>query len=119
MLAGVVHFVNIQPREEVPIVEEKRMYAILFRVEVKQGKRQELIDFMIWDCQVVREMEPATLRFDVLEDPEDEDAFFIYEAYKNEPFQHWSSVLKDEVIADFKLLFVGRPICSPAEEFYP
>jgi quinol monooxygenase YgiN len=101
------------------------MYAILFRVVIKPGKRQEFIDFMKWDCQVVREREPETLRFDVLEDPADKNIFYVYEAYKdqqafeehkkNAPFQHWSSSFKNKVVADFKLLFTGRPICSPAE----
>jgi autoinducer 2-degrading protein len=116
---------NAQPVQQTPQVKEKQMYAILFRVVVKPGMRQEFIDFMNWDCQVVKEDEPQTLRFDVLEDPQDKHIFYVYEAYKdqqafeahkkNAPFQHWSSTFKNKVVADFKLLFTGRPMCSPAQ----
>ncbi len=123
MLAGKTFFSYIPPVEQ--FTKEKDLYAILFRVVVKPNMRQEFIDFMKWDCDVVKELEPKTLRFDVLEDPGDKNVFYIYEAYKdmeafeehkkNEPFQHWSSGFRDEVVEDFKLMFTGKPLCSPFE----
>src|SRR5207247_11426155 len=80
------------------------MFGILFRVEVKPEKRSDFINFIKWDIQVAKEREPGTLRFDLHQDPKDENAFFVYEAYrdekafeehqKNEPYQRWHSEIR-------------------------
>jgi autoinducer 2-degrading protein len=57
--------------------------GILFRVEVKPAKRQAFIEFIEWDVRVAKEHEPGTLRFDLYQDPKDENAFFVYEAYRD------------------------------------
>jgi len=83
------------------------MFFILFRFKAKPGKRQALIDFLKWDGEVCRDQEPGTLRFEFYSDLEEEDMFYVYEAYrdrtaleehkKNEPYQRWSSGLENEL----------------------
>jgi (4S)-4-hydroxy-5-phosphonooxypentane-2,3-dione isomerase len=70
-------------------------------VDAYPGKRQELAKFLIWDHKESMEPEPGTIRFDVFQDPENPDRFFVYEAYRDEaafkehqehgPFQRWNS----------------------------
>jgi autoinducer 2-degrading protein len=63
------------------------MFAILFRALAKPDKREELLDFLKRDCKYC-ENEKETLRFDVLVDAENENAVYVYEAYKDwEAFQ--------------------------------
>jgi autoinducer 2-degrading protein len=91
------------------------MLGILFKVTVKAEKRQAFIEFIEWDIQVAKESEPGTLRFDLYRDPADENAFFVYEAYrdnkafeehqKNPPYQRWVSQIEPEMVDDFQLLF--------------
>jgi len=57
--------------------------AILFRVEAKPGKQQELLDFLRRDRDESMEHEEGTLRFDVFHDPDNDHAFYVCEAYKN------------------------------------
>jgi quinol monooxygenase YgiN len=93
------------------------MLGILFKAQVKADKRQAFIAFIKWDIQVAKEREPGTLRFDLYQDPADENAFFVYEAYldkkafeehkKNLPYQRWESQIRPEVVADFQPLFDG------------
>jgi quinol monooxygenase YgiN len=42
-----------------------------------------MIDFLKWDVEVSRN-EPATLRFDIFEDPNSENVIYWYEAYVND-----------------------------------
>jgi autoinducer 2-degrading protein len=91
------------------------MIGTLFRVEVEPAKRQAFIDFIEEDIRVAKEREPGTLRFDMYEDPKDENAFYVYEAYrdqkafdehkKNEPFQHWESHIRAEMVTRFESFF--------------
>jgi quinol monooxygenase YgiN len=96
------------------------MLSILFRAKAKRGKRQELVDFLKWDCRECKE-EDGTLRFDAWVDPADEDAVYVYEAYQDQaafdkhkegkPFQQWSSEVEPEWISEKWTLFVGEPFC--------
>ncbi len=97
------------------------MHGILFRVKAKSGKYENLRDFLKWDADVCRD-EPGTLRFEFYQDPKDQNAFYVYEAYrdreafeehkKNEPFQRWSSGLLDELAANFDELFHNDALWS-------
>jgi len=101
------------------------MYTVLFRTEARPGKYQELTDFMKWDVDVCKEKEPGTLRFDVHRDPKDDNAIYVYEAYRdrgafeehkrNEPYQRWSSGLSEELATNFSLVFEGDALSSTAE----
>jgi (4S)-4-hydroxy-5-phosphonooxypentane-2,3-dione isomerase len=99
------------------------MFGILFRIEAKPGKRQELVDFLRWDSEVGRDQEPGTLRFE--QDPEDENGLFVYEAYRdqaafeahkqNEPFKRWIATVRDELGTTFEVLFAGEAVWSPVD----
>src|SRR5437870_1626562 len=87
------------------------MFGIVFRIEAQPGKYQELVEFLKWDGEVCRDCEPGTLRFEFYRDPNNDNAFYVYEAYrdldafeahkKNEPFQRWSSGLRDKLGMNF------------------
>ena len=85
------------------------MVAILFHVEAKPGKRQELLSFLEWDSEESLKWERETLRFDVFQDPETRHAFYVCEVYEDvaaveehkthEPFQlWWSAEFQNEVV---------------------
>src|SRR5688500_13155313 len=90
------------------------MVAFLFRVQAKFGKREELLNFWMWN-KTESLLERGTVRFDVFQDPQNQDAFYVYEAYENaaafdahkkhEPYQIWISVefRRDVVLYDFNL----------------
>src|SRR5436190_24342722 len=99
------------------------MFGILFRVEVKPEKRSDFINFIKWDIQVAEEREPGTLRFDLYQDPKDENAFFVYESYqdekafaehqKNEPFQRWKPDVEQRMFrAPHEEWFKGDAVSS-------
>ena len=100
------------------------MFGIVFRIEAKPGKYQELVEFLTWDGEVCRDREPGTLRFEFYRDPNNDNALYVYEAYrdldafeahkKNEPVQRWSSGLGDQLGTNFTVLFRGDAVWSPA-----
>jgi quinol monooxygenase YgiN len=77
------------------------IYAVLFHVIAKPGKRRDLFEFLEWDGKESMKRERGTLRFDVFQDPENGDAFYVYEAYEDyaafeehkthDPFNRWDS----------------------------
>src|SRR5262249_19323169 len=103
--------------------KEPPMFGIVFRIEGQPGKYQELVEFLKWDGEICRDREPGTLRFEFYRDPNDDNALFVYEAYrdqdafeahkKNAPFQRWSSGLRDELGTNFTVLFRGDAVWSP------
>ncbi len=94
------------------------MFALLYYVKAKPGRREELVDFLNWDCKVSNEQEEGTLLFNFLEDPENKNAFYVYEAYrdkaafeqhkKNEPVQSFFSDLRNKFVIYDKTLFEGE-----------
>ncbi|MCI5158098.1 MAG: hypothetical protein D3906_06575, partial [Candidatus Electrothrix sp. AUS1_2] len=90
------------------------------RIEAKPGRLQELIGFFKWDQEVCSEKEPGTLRFEFYHDPENENALYVYEAYrdleafeehkKNEPYKRWSSTVQEELGSNFSVLFQGKAV---------
>jgi quinol monooxygenase YgiN len=104
------------------------MLGMLFRVEAKPGKYQELVDFLTWDAEVCRDEEPGTLRFEFYQDPENANALFVYEAYQdqearavhsnNEPLKHWRSAgLSDALTTNgIQMLFNGYALFSPTDK---
>jgi quinol monooxygenase YgiN len=81
-----------------------------------------LLEFLKWDGEVCRDREPGTVRFEFYRDSNDDNAFFVYEAYrdldafeahkKNEPFQRWSSGLRDTLGTNYTVLFRGDAVWS-------
>ena len=116
---------NIQSNQ--PSGEEgENIYGILFRAEVKPGKRQEFVDHAKWVVEVAKKEEPATLRFDWYVDPNDENAFCVYEAYENEagfeahkqnkPYKSWASGRAEELTSSVEPLFYGAHTMSTTGE---
>ena len=100
------------------------MFGIVFRIEAKPGKYQELVEFLTWDGEVCRDREPGTLRFEFYRDPHNDHALYVYEAYrdldafeahkKNEVVQRWSPGLGDQLGTNFTVLVQGDAVWSPA-----
>lgn len=98
------------------------MYGILFRAKAKPGKYQELVRFLKWDGEVCSDKEPGTLRFEFYPDPGDNDALYVYEAYRdenafrehkrNDPYSHWKCVIRPE-LEEFCVLFKCDAVWSP------
>jgi|APSaa5957512622_1039677.scaffolds.fasta_scaffold103626_2 (4S)-4-hydroxy-5-phosphonooxypentane-2,3-dione isomerase len=101
------------------------MYGILFRAEAKPGKYQELIEHAEWTVEVCNKEEPGTWRFDFYPDPDNDQAIYVYEAYRdreafeahkqNAPFQRWAAERRESLVADFKTLFNGDALVTMAE----
>jgi quinol monooxygenase YgiN len=103
------------------------MYGIVFRTEAKLGKLPDLVDFMTWDAEVCRDEEPGTLRFEFYQDPENENAIYVYEAYQdldafevhknNAPYKHWHSAGQPEALTvnGIQVLFAGDALFSPTD----
>ena len=104
------------------------MIAYFFKISVKPGKKEELLEFMKWDCQVARDEEPHVLRFDVFADADDESVIYYYEACIDEagfekhksypPFQQWTNGLRDECIESTEGLLPvwSTAVCTTAEQ---
>ena len=83
---------------------EDGMYGGMVRLVAEDGRKSELLDFLRWDAEVCRAVEPGTLRFDVWESPDEPDVVYLYETYAdqdafaahmaNEPFKKFV----DEVV---------------------
>ena len=77
------------------------IYSMLFHVTANAGKRQQLLEFLQWDGKESLRHERGTLRFDIFQDPENFDAFYVYEAYEDDvafeehkthdPYKRWDS----------------------------
>ncbi len=80
------------------------MYGAMARLVARDGHKSDLLDFLRWDAEVCRRVEPGTLRFDVWESPDEPNVVLLYEAYTdrdafevhtaNEPFKRFV----DEII---------------------
>lgn len=102
--------------------KDDAVVAILFHVIAKPGKRQELFEFLKWDREesMNKDQEPGTLRFDVFQDPKNEEGFYVYEAYEDRaafeehmthaPFQRWvSDEFQNEIVLSHKNLSPFAP----------
>jgi autoinducer 2-degrading protein len=93
------------------------MRAILFRAVAKPGLRESLLTFLRKDAHE-SSGEVGTLRFDVVEDPENDQAFFVYELYRDDDafakhkegaaFREWEERLKPQLAA-FTIVFDREP----------
>jgi len=99
------------------------MFAILFRALAKPGNREHLLEFLKKNSKYCKDYELGTLNFDILPDPANENAFYVYEAYedceafkqhqKNPPYKEWDGALKKELVAESTDIFKGQSLCSP------
>lgn len=103
------------------------MIAAFIKVKVRPGKREKLLEYLKWECQVARDEEPDVLRFDVFEDANDDSVIYYYEAYVDEagfelhrtypPFQQRTNGLRDECIESTEGLLPvwSAAVCTIAE----
>ena len=60
------------------------MRVMCFRLEVRPEHRDRLVEALLADGRGSLAEEPGTLRFDVIQDPDDRNRLYLYEAYANE-----------------------------------
>ncbi len=60
------------------------MDIILVEVNVKPERLNDFLELIKYDAEHSENDEPGCLRFDVLQDTEDQHKFFYYEVYKDE-----------------------------------
>jgi (4S)-4-hydroxy-5-phosphonooxypentane-2,3-dione isomerase len=92
------------------------MYGHMFKFVAKPGRKEKLVEFLRWDAEVARREEPATLRFDVWDAPEETDAVYVYEAYVDqaafdthlagEPCKKFFEELSNDLLIDEPPVFV-------------
>ncbi|HEX8968093.1 MAG TPA: putative quinol monooxygenase [Chloroflexota bacterium] len=93
------------------------MIALIVSLKVKPEQRQQFLAAAEDDSTCSVRDEPGCLRFDVLQDRNDENHFFFHEVYRDEAalqahtqaphFARWSQV-RDQVLAEP----AGRETCS-------
>jgi quinol monooxygenase YgiN len=101
------------------------MYGIFARIVAKPGQLQKLMDQAAWVVEVCKNQEPGNLRFDFYQDPEDENALYMYEAYEDmqafelhkrlEPYIHWNTVLKKEAVDYYTVFFREEALFTTAD----
>ena len=64
------------------------MYVIIAPIQIKEGYKDRFIEEMIGDAKGSVNDEPGCLRFDVIQDAEDENRIWLYEVYKDEDAFH-------------------------------
>jgi autoinducer 2-degrading protein len=57
------------------------MYVVCVTIFVKQGQEENFIQATLENCKATRN-EPANVRFDFLRSEDDNQRFFLYEAYE-------------------------------------
>jgi (4S)-4-hydroxy-5-phosphonooxypentane-2,3-dione isomerase len=81
------------------------MLALLVAIKIKPGYRDQFITALMGDARGSVGNEPGCLRFDVLQDNENENRIYLYEVYKDENaleahrqaphFTKWREAVKD------------------------
>jgi autoinducer 2-degrading protein len=101
---------------------EANMIAKFIKFNVKPGKKEKLLDLMKRGTKVIRNDEPATLRFDVFENSDDDSVVYLYEAYvdqagldehkQSEMFKAFIGGLKDEYVESWQSIMPEGPVGS-------
>ena len=60
------------------------MHILFVTIKIKPQHREEYMAEMLLNAKGAREDEPGCLRFDVIQDSEDENTIHLYEVYKDE-----------------------------------
>ncbi len=81
------------------------MHVLLVTIQIKPEHRQAFIESMLDDARGSVLDEPGCLRFDVLQDSQDPNKIYLYEAYRDEAafqahlqaphFIRWRDTVKD------------------------
>ena len=60
------------------------MYVVIVPIQIEQGHRDEFLEALIVDAKGANNDEPGCLRFDAVQDAEDDHRIWLYEVYKDE-----------------------------------
>ena len=60
------------------------MLILMVEVQIKPEMRERFLQAIVEDAEHSEHDEPGCLRFDVLQDTEDENKYFYYEVYRDE-----------------------------------
>ena len=60
------------------------MFVLFVTIKMKPEHREEYLAEMLLNAKGAREDEPGCLRFDVVQDSQDENTIHLYEVYKDE-----------------------------------
>ena len=87
------------------------MIALMVTINIKSGHKDEFMASMFDDARGSNNDEPGCLRFDVLQDNEDENRIHLYEVYRDEAavevhrqaphYLKWRAAVKDWVAAPY------------------
>lgn len=104
------------------------MYVIIAPIKIKEGFKEQFIEAMLDDAKGSVANEPGCLRFDVIQDGEDENKIWLYEVYVDEAafeahkqtphFVKWQSTVEDWVGERPPGRAIGASVIwPPAEEW--
>ena len=65
-------------------VEIGNMYVIVVPIQIMEGHREEFLEALMVDAKGANNDEPGCLRFDAVQDAEDDHRIWLYEVYKDE-----------------------------------
>ena len=98
------------------------MFVLFVTLQVKPERRQAFIEATMGDARGANNDEPGCLRFDVLQDTEDEHKFYYYEVYKDEAgrmahrqtphYIKWRDTVRDWYAAEITRV-VASPVYPP------
>ena len=60
------------------------MYVVIVPIQIEQGHRDEFLEALMVDAKGANEDEPGCLRFDAVQDADDDHRIWLYEVYKDE-----------------------------------
>ena len=102
------------------------MKAILVNLDVKKEYIEQFKEVTFYNSENARK-EPGNLRFDVLQDADTPNLFYLYEVYKSdeaiayhkttEHYNKWVSAA-DEMLVKPRSRVFGVPLCPADEEAY-
>ena len=64
------------------------MYVIIAPIQIKEGCKDQFMEAIIEDAKGSVNDEPGCLRFDVIQDADDENRIWLYEVYQDEDAFH-------------------------------
>ena len=60
------------------------MYVVIVPIQIEHGHRDEFLEALMVDAKGANEDEPGCLRFDAVQDADDDHRIWLYEVYKDE-----------------------------------
>ena len=60
------------------------MYVVIVPIQIEQGHRDEFLEALMVDAKGANNDEPGCLRFDAVQDADDDHRIWLYEVYKDE-----------------------------------